>query len=99
MATTCCSGELKGRARKLIRGFKGDGYAFAVKSANVLASLGEYEPEIEPYFGTGLVTAALQKTGKKLLPMVAVESAASSGYRTLPPHRGRHIQAPRLHRC
>lgn len=169
MATTCCPGGLKGRARKLIRGFKGDDYAFgigvidrvgeyaaefgktalvvanhgawfkpvidsvveslqehgvtlaadrivpdaapnapredvyriatyvlqfkpdclvavgggstidAVKAANVLASLGQHEPEIEPYFGTGLVTAALQKTGRKLLPMVAVESAASSG--------------------
>lgn len=51
----------------------------AVKAANVLASLGEYEPEIEPYFGTGQVSTALAKTGKKLLPMVAVQSAASSG--------------------
>ena len=169
MAKTCCPGGLKDRARKLIRGFKGDNYAFgigvtdrvgeyaaefgktalvvanhgawfkpvvdsvveslqkhgvalagdriapdaapnapredvyriatymlqfrpdcliavgggstidAVKAANVLASLGQHEPEIEPYFGTGLVTAALQKTGRRLLPMVAVESAASSG--------------------
>lgn len=51
----------------------------AVKAANVLASLGEYEPEIDPYFGTGQVSAVLAKTGKKLLPMVAVQSAASSG--------------------
>ncbi|MDI7246101.1 MAG: iron-containing alcohol dehydrogenase [Bacillota bacterium] len=51
----------------------------AVKAANVLASLGRYEPEIDPYFGTGQVTAALAKTGARLLPMVAVESAASSG--------------------
>lgn len=51
----------------------------AVKAANVLASLGQYEPEIEPYFGTGQVSAALAKTGGRLLPMVAVESAASSG--------------------
>ena len=169
MATTCCSRGLKDRARELIRGFKGDDYAFgigvidkvgeyaaefgktalvvanhgawfepvvdsvatslkrhevalagdrispdaapnapredvyrlatyilqfkpdcliavgggstidAVKAANVLASLGQHQPEIEPYFGTGLVTAALHKTGRKLLPMIAVESAASSG--------------------
>jgi len=169
MATACCHGGLKDRARKLIHDFKGDDYAFgvgvtdrvgeyaaefgktalvvanhgmwfkpvvdsvveslrkhgvavagdritpdaapnapredvyrivtyvlqfkpdclvavgggstidAVKAANVLASLGQYEPEIDPYLGTGLVTAALQKTGRRLLPMVAVESAASSG--------------------
>ena len=39
----------------------------AAKAANFLASLGTYNPDIDPYFGTGLVTAALQKTGKKLL--------------------------------
>ncbi len=51
----------------------------AVKAANVLASLGEDELEIDSYFGTGLVTAALKKTGKSLIPMIAVQSAASSG--------------------
>ncbi len=51
----------------------------AAKAANVLATLGEYSPEIETYFGTGLVTAALNQTGKKLLPLIAVETAASSG--------------------
>lgn len=51
----------------------------AVKAANVLASLGRYEPEIDPYFGTGQVTAALERTRARLLPMVAVQSAASSG--------------------
>ena len=51
----------------------------AAKAANVLATLGEYNPEIETYFGTGLVTEALQKTGKHLYPLIAVETAASSG--------------------
>jgi alcohol dehydrogenase len=51
----------------------------AAKSANVLAALGEYSPEIETYFGTGLVTAALRQTGQKLLPLIAVQTAASSG--------------------
>ncbi|HOA15234.1 MAG TPA: iron-containing alcohol dehydrogenase [Bacillota bacterium] len=51
----------------------------AVKAANVLASLGRWEPEIEPYFGTGQVSAMLAKHGAKLLPMIAVQSAASSG--------------------
>lgn len=51
----------------------------AVKAANVLASLGKWEPEIEPYFGTGLVTKALEEHGASLIPMIAVETAASSG--------------------
>jgi alcohol dehydrogenase len=49
------------------------------KAANFLAALGEYNPEIDPYFGTGMVTAALQKTGKQLLPLIAIQTAASSG--------------------
>ncbi len=51
----------------------------AAKAANVLATLGEYSPEIETYFGTGIVTEALKKTGKKLFPLIAVQTAASSG--------------------
>jgi alcohol dehydrogenase len=50
----------------------------AVKAANVLASLGKWEPEIDSYFGTGLVTEAMAKYGATLLPMIAVETAASS---------------------
>lgn len=51
----------------------------AAKAANVLATLGEYSPEIDTYFGTGLVTKALRETGKKLHPVIAVQTAASSG--------------------
>lgn len=52
----------------------------ACKAAGVLASLGETEsPEIEAYFGTGLVGAALAKTKRSLLPLVAVQTSASSG--------------------
>ena len=49
------------------------------KAANVLASLGKYRPEIEDYFGTGLVSRALNKTGKKLYPLIAIQTSASSG--------------------
>ena len=49
------------------------------KAANVLASLGQYRPEIEDYFGTGLVSSALSKTGKKLYPLIAIQTSASSG--------------------
>jgi alcohol dehydrogenase len=34
---------------------------------------------IEPYFGTGIVTTIRQKTGRPVMPVVAVETAASSG--------------------
>src|SRR5690554_1460640 len=51
----------------------------AAKAADLLATLGEYSPEIDTYFGTGLVTEALTKTGKKLKPIIAVQTAASSG--------------------
>lgn len=51
----------------------------AGKAANFLAALGDYTPEIDPYFGTGLVTAALKETGKRLLPLIAIQTAASSG--------------------
>jgi alcohol dehydrogenase len=52
----------------------------ACKAANVLACLGrDNSPEIEPYFGTGIVTEALKRTGKTLLPVIAVQTSASSG--------------------
>ena len=34
---------------------------------------------IEPYFGTGIVTKIKEKTGKPVMPVVAVQTAASSG--------------------
>jgi len=34
---------------------------------------------IEPFFGTGIVTTIKQKTGRSVMPVVAVETAASSG--------------------
>lgn len=48
----------------------------AGKAAEVLRTLGG---PIDKYFGTGLVTQALAETGKKLKPLVAVQTAASSG--------------------
>jgi alcohol dehydrogenase len=47
----------------------------AVKSAIVLHVLGG---DIEDYFGVGLVTEALARSGKTLLPHVAIQTAASS---------------------
>jgi alcohol dehydrogenase len=52
----------------------------ACKAANFLAALGkEVSPEVDHWFGTGIVSEALKKTGKKLYPLIAVETSASSG--------------------
>ena len=52
----------------------------ACKAANFLACLGSaVTPEIDHWFGTGIVSGALNKTGRKLIPLIAVQSSASSG--------------------
>lgn len=52
----------------------------ACKAAIALAALGKVsEPEIDLYFGTGLVTKALEASGVKKTPLVAVQTSASSG--------------------
>jgi alcohol dehydrogenase len=50
----------------------------AVKAANVLATLDSECNDVEYYFGTGKVTQALERTGKSLLPIVAIQTAAGS---------------------
>jgi alcohol dehydrogenase len=52
----------------------------ACKAANFLATLGgAVSPEVDHWFGTGIVSEALKTTGKKLYPLIAVETSASSG--------------------
>ncbi len=51
----------------------------AVKAAAVLATLGDIKPELDPYFGVGKVTEVCQLTGRKIMPVLAVMTAASSG--------------------
>ncbi|MDR1046190.1 MAG: iron-containing alcohol dehydrogenase [Treponema sp.] len=52
----------------------------ACKAANFLAVLGaDVSPEIDHWFGTGIVSEALKNTGKKLYPLLAVMCSASSG--------------------
>lgn len=60
----------------VIVSFGGGSTIDAAKAAEVLRTLGG---EIEDYFGTGLVTEALAKSGKTLTPHVAIQTAASSG--------------------
>ncbi len=52
----------------------------ACKAADVLASLGDViTPEIDYYFGSGIVSFELKKQERKLIPLVAVQTSASSG--------------------
>jgi alcohol dehydrogenase len=52
----------------------------ACKAANFLATLGgAVSPEVDHWFGTGIVSEALKTTGKKLFPLIAVQTSASSG--------------------
>lgn len=55
--------------------FGGGSTIDASKAAILLASLGG---SIDDYFGTGLVTQALERSGKKLIPHLAIQTAASS---------------------
>jgi alcohol dehydrogenase class IV len=55
--------------------FGGGSTIDATKAAEVLRTLGD---DIEVYFGTGLVTQALQETGKQLTPVIAIQTASSS---------------------
>ena len=50
----------------------------ACKAAAMLATLGDVEAELDPYFGVGEVTRLCQQTGRDILPVIAVMTAASS---------------------
>lgn len=50
----------------------------AAKAANVLASVGHYSPDINTYFGTGIVSKALKHSDRHLLPLIAIQTSASS---------------------
>ncbi len=68
--------ELKAAAPDVIVCLGGGSTLDASKAAEVLRTLGG---EIDEYFGTGKVTEKLARTGKKLTPVVAIQTAASSG--------------------
>ncbi|NOY43992.1 MAG: iron-containing alcohol dehydrogenase [Deltaproteobacteria bacterium] len=50
----------------------------ACKAASVLATFGDLDAEIDSYFGVGQVTRMCEQTGRTVLPVVAVMTAASS---------------------
>ncbi len=51
----------------------------ATKAAAVLATLGDIQPEIDPFFGVGKVTKLCQESGRSIIPVLAIMMAASSG--------------------
>ena len=51
----------------------------AVKCAAALASLGDITPEVDPFFGVGRITELCNGYGRRVMPVVAVMAAASSG--------------------
>lgn len=50
----------------------------AVKAAGVLAASGDETGGLEPYFGAGKVSGMLDRPGRRLTPILAVELAAGS---------------------
>lgn len=68
--------ELKSSDADVIVCLGGGSTIDATKSAEVLRTLGG---TIDEYLGTGLVSAKLKATGLTLTPMVAIQTAASTG--------------------
>ena len=68
--------ELRAANPDVVLSFGGGSTIDAAKAAEVLRTLGG---EIDQYFGTGLVTEALESSGAKLTPHVAVQTVSSSG--------------------
>jgi len=60
---------------EILMSFGGGSTIDAVKAAGVLCSLGG---EIDQYFGTGLVSKALEESGKEQIPHIAIQTASSS---------------------
>jgi alcohol dehydrogenase len=69
------SGKIGSVRPEMVISLGGGSTIDAVKSAIVLDVLGG---DIEDYFGVGKVNEALATTGKKLIPHVAIQTAASS---------------------
>ena len=68
--------ELRGVDANVIVVLGGGSTIDATKAAEVLRTLGG---TVDEYFGTGKVTEKLNATGKKLTPVVALQTAASTG--------------------
>ena len=71
-------GHLLHRAPDLVVVVGGGSGIDAAKAAAVLASFGDTSAEIDDYFGVGKVTDAARSSGKRMTPIVAVQTAAGS---------------------
>lgn len=71
------AGEIRSRNPDVVIVIGGGSGIDAVKGAVALIALGDQFP-LDSYFGVGQVTAKLQSTGRRLLPIVAMQLAASS---------------------
>jgi alcohol dehydrogenase class IV len=69
------AGALRASQPDVVISFGGGSTIDAAKSAEVLRTL---DGEIDGFFGTGQVTKALQESGMKLFPHVAIQTVASS---------------------
>jgi alcohol dehydrogenase len=69
------TGELQALDPDVVVSFGGGSTIDAAKAAEVLRTLGG---TIDDYFGTGLVTKAVEESGRELTPHVAIQTAASS---------------------
>lgn len=67
--------EIAEAAPDFIVSFGGGSTIDAVKAAEVLRTLGG---DVDQYFGTNLVSAAVERTGRRLAPHLAIQTAASS---------------------
>ena len=67
--------EMKKAEPTVLVSFGGGSTIDATKAADVMQVLGG---QIDDYFGVGLVSAALEKAGKRLTPHVAIQTVASS---------------------
>lgn len=71
--------ELGMQKPDVVIGAGGGSLIDSVKSAICYMVLGEKYPDFGTYFGMGMITKMLTEQNLKLTPMVAVQSAASSG--------------------
>ena len=67
--------ELRASGADVIVSFGGGSTIDAAKAAEVVRTL---RGEVDDYFGTGLVSKALEESGKTLTPHIAIQTAASS---------------------
>ena len=71
-------GHILHKRPEVIVSFESGSGIDACKAAATLATYGDREAELDPYFGVGEVTKQARRAGRTLLPLVAVMTAASS---------------------